>query len=94
MVKSKETLETMTLEKKNLAEQQISDYQKRIDFDTKDYTIELLVDKFKKKEFFVPDYQRNFIWNDNCRNSRHAFGLAIFKRLSKNANNGFPRSER
>lgn len=68
MVKSKEKLENITLEKKNLAEQQISDYQKRIDFDTKDYTIELLVDKFKKKEFFVPDYQRNFIWNDKDRN--------------------------
>ncbi|MTN45683.1 DUF262 domain-containing protein [Turicibacter sanguinis] len=41
--------------------------QKQIDYDTKDYTIELLVDKFSKKDFFIPNYQREFIWPDKNR---------------------------
>ena len=39
--------------------------QKQIDYDTKDFTIELLISKFNKEDFFIPDYQRNFIWRNN-----------------------------
>jgi len=44
------------------AEFQIKEYQKQIEYDTKDYTIEHLVDKFNKKDFFIPQYQRKFVW--------------------------------
>ena len=50
-------------------EKQIVKNQNNIDYDTKEYTVELLVEKFKKREFFVPQYQRKFIWN-NKRQSR------------------------
>ena len=42
------------------AELQIKEFQKQIEYDTKDYTIELLIGKFDKKDFFIPPYQRKF----------------------------------
>ncbi len=44
------------------AEIQIKEFQKQIEYDTKDYTLELLVSKFQKNEFFIPEYQRKFVW--------------------------------
>ena len=41
---------------------QLKECQKKIEYDTKDYTVELLVSKFKKEDFIIPDYQRNFIY--------------------------------
>jgi hypothetical protein len=54
----------ITLEQKNEADIQIREMQKEIKYDTKDYTVELLVEKFNKQEFFIPDYQRNYIWKE------------------------------
>ena len=50
-------------------ENQIVEFRKTIDYDTKEFTVELLVDKFMKEDFFVPLYQREFIWSRN-RQSR------------------------
>ena len=50
-------------------ERQIVEKQKTIDYDTKEFTVELLVEKFQKGDFFVPLYQRNFVW-DHRRQSR------------------------
>jgi hypothetical protein len=44
-------------------EQQILDKQRAIDYDTKEFTVELLVQKFDSGDFFVPAYQRAFIWS-------------------------------
>ncbi len=44
-------------------EQQIVDKQRNIDYDTKEFTVELLVQKFEAGDFFVPSYQRAFVWN-------------------------------
>ena len=49
-------------EEKEAAELQLKKMQKQIDYDTKDYPIELIVDKFNKHNFFIPPYQREFIW--------------------------------
>ncbi len=44
---------------------QIQDNKRLIKYDTRDYVIEHIVEKFKKEEFFVPiEYQRNFIWDE------------------------------
>lgn len=44
---------------------QIQDNKKLIKYDTRDYVIEHIVEKFKRDEFFVPlEYQRNFIWDE------------------------------
>lgn len=45
-------------------EHQIIENQRTIDYDTKDFTVELLVSKFEAGEFRIPDYQRAFVWNE------------------------------
>lgn len=55
------------IEQVEMAEKQIKECQKRIEYDTKDYTVELLLEKFKKDEFFIPDYQRAFVWKQKNR---------------------------
>jgi hypothetical protein len=58
---------TIQAEKKlsfEAAEYQIRENQKKVDFDVKEYTIEYYVDKFKTGEFFIPEYQRDFVWDE------------------------------
>ncbi|MBR5410519.1 MAG: DUF262 domain-containing protein [Clostridia bacterium] len=52
----------ITQEMRETAEIQIKNLQKQIEYDTKDYTLELLISKFKKGDFFIPEYQRKFVW--------------------------------
>ena len=57
-------------EQKELAEQQIRDLQKIVDYEIKEYTIELLVLKYTDglkddtNEIFIPKYQRKLVWDD------------------------------
>lgn len=55
---------TISVEKRASAEEQIRTLQKEINFDTKDYPIEVLVDKFRADDFYIPEYQRQFIWDE------------------------------
>ena len=57
-----------TLEQKQAADAQIKESQKQIDYDTKDFTIELLISKFNKGDFFIPSYQRRFVWKEKNKN--------------------------
>lgn len=56
-------------------EQQIVELKKTVAYDSKDYTIEILVKKYldgiddDENEIYVPEYQRDFVW-DNARQSR------------------------
>jgi hypothetical protein len=60
---------------KQQSEEQIRTEQKDVDFETKEFTVELLVNKYHSgleddtNELFVPDYQRDFVWNER-RQSR------------------------
>ncbi|HHZ6806641.1 TPA: DUF262 domain-containing protein [Morganella morganii] len=60
---------------KHNAEDQIRTEQKDVDFETKEFTIELLINKYHSgleddsNELFVPDYQRDFVWSEK-RQSR------------------------
>ncbi len=57
------------------AEEQITEKQKIVDFDIKEFTIELLISKYltgidsDDNDIFIPTYQRNFVW-DNDRQSK------------------------
>ena len=48
------------------AEKQIRARRKDIDYNTHDYTIDFIVEKFKGNKFYIPvnDYQRNYVWKD------------------------------
>ncbi len=58
-----------------LAEDQIIEKQKIVDFDIKEFTIELLISKYltglneNDNDIFIPEYQRNFVW-DQIRQSK------------------------
>lgn len=55
---------------KTNAEHQIREHQKDVDFQTKEFTVELVVQKYSDgldddtNELFVPDYQREFTWDE------------------------------
>lgn len=50
------------------AELAIRKHQREVDYDTKEFTVEMAVNKYsedlenEKNELFVPDYQRDFVW--------------------------------
>ncbi|WP_214649476.1 DUF262 domain-containing protein [Sphingobacterium mizutaii] len=52
-----------------MAEEQIVEKQKIVDFDIKEFTIELLISKYltglesDDNDIFIPSYQRNFVWD-------------------------------
>lgn len=51
-------------------EKEIEQEQTLVDYDTREFTIEYIVSKYikdietEKNEFFVPDYQREFVWDE------------------------------
>lgn len=55
---------------KDAAENQISEQHKIIDYDTREYPVEVLVSKYlhgldeDENDFFIPDYQRDHTWSD------------------------------
>ena len=63
-------------------ENEIEKQQRNVSFDTKEYTIEIVVQKYlndldkNENEFFVPEYQRECVWDD-VRQSRFIESLMI-----------------
>jgi hypothetical protein len=61
----------ITNEQKDAAEQEIREKQKIVDYDTKEYPVEVLVQKYEDgldediNELYIPDYQRAMIWPDD-----------------------------
>lgn len=43
-------------------EQQLRDAQTSIAYDTREYVVEVMVQRFKKGLFYIPEYQRQFVW--------------------------------
>lgn len=73
---------TLLEEKLKKIEEQIDNEQKHVSFDMREFTIELYVNKYLYKienddnELYVPDYQREFIW-DNKHQSRFIESLIL-----------------
>ena len=65
----------ITRQDQDYADGQIDDLKERVEYDTRELTIEYIVDKYSKgigldeNEIYVPDYQREFVW-DEGRQSR------------------------
>lgn len=63
-------------------ENRIENQQSNVSYDTREYTIEIIVQKYlsdlekEENEFFVPEYQREFVW-DSTRQSRFIESLMI-----------------
>ncbi|NJK52342.1 MAG: DUF262 domain-containing protein [Leptolyngbyaceae cyanobacterium SU_3_3] len=60
----------ITDEQREAAEAEIREKQKPVDYDTKEYPVEILVQKYidgrddDTNELFIPDYQREIAWDD------------------------------
>jgi len=60
----------ITHEQREAAEMEIREKQKVVDYDTKEYPVEVLVKKYIEgeeedtNELYVPDYQREMIWEE------------------------------
>jgi len=68
MAKLKEKISEKDQEK---AEQQIIEQQQVVDYDTREFPVETIVQKYStdldidENELFVPAYQRDFVWDEN-----------------------------
>lgn len=61
----------ISIEQKDKAEEQIVEQKEPVSFDTREYPIEVLINKFKAGEFVIPNYQREFVWEkDKVKMSR------------------------
>ncbi|MGH8489597.1 MAG: DUF262 domain-containing protein [Gammaproteobacteria bacterium] len=55
------------------AEAEILEHQRIVDYDTKEYPVEVIVEKYlsgkedDENEIYVPDYQREFVWPNDTR---------------------------
>ncbi len=45
-------------------EEEIINQLKIVDYDTHEFTIEVILSKLKKGEIFIPQYQRKFVWGE------------------------------
>ncbi|WP_246843912.1 DUF262 domain-containing protein [Hydrocoleum sp. CS-953] len=60
----------ITNEQKEAAEAEIREKQKPVDYDTKEYPVEVIVQKYMEgieddtNELFIPDYQREIAWDE------------------------------
>ncbi|WP_257593940.1 DUF262 domain-containing protein [Lactiplantibacillus plantarum] len=56
---------TVSSQKLKIAQTQLKSLQKQIDYDTRDFPIAYMVDRFKSNDYFIPTYQRNKVWNQH-----------------------------
>lgn len=47
------------------ADVQIKQKQSDVDYDTKDFTIDYIIKAFQDDLFYIPDYQRKFVWDES-----------------------------
>ena len=75
-------MNTLSTEKQNNIQEQLSNEQKLVSFDMRELTIEFYVTKYltnidkDDNEIYVPDYQREFVW-DITRQSRFIESLLL-----------------
>lgn len=61
---AKRKILVLDIESVKKIETQIREEKIPYDYDTKEYPIEVINMKMEKKQLFVPEYQRNYVWDD------------------------------
>ena len=51
-----------TIVEVELAEKQLLEEKEPVNYDTREYPVEVIIEKFIDGEFVIPKYQRNFVW--------------------------------
>ena len=54
-----------TIQEQQLAEEQLQNEKIPVNYDTREYPVEVLIDKYLQKEFVIPPYQRAFVWEND-----------------------------
>lgn len=60
-------MDDKSFEDKQAALNEIEEQKKKIDYDIRDFTIDYIVKEFDNERFFIPAYQRKFVWNENMQ---------------------------
>jgi hypothetical protein len=58
---------TITNKDTSLVEKQIKEMQKDVDYDQRDFTIDYIVQQYQTGLFYIPPYQRKFVWREKNR---------------------------
>lgn len=53
----------ITTQQRDAADIQIRDKQQEVKYDLRDFTVELIVSHFNEGLFYIPEYQREHVWN-------------------------------
>jgi len=61
------SLEKVTPKRKAEAEREIRQRQQEVKYDLRDFTIDYIVSQFRDGLFYIPEYQREFVWRDHHR---------------------------
>jgi Protein of unknown function DUF262 len=51
----------------DIADAQIREKQREVKYDLRDFTIDYIIKQFREGLFYVPDYQREYVWPDGHR---------------------------
>jgi len=57
----------LTEENRIAAEEAIRATARTVRFDLTEFTVDYLVDQLRSERYYVPEHQRNMVWNDNCQ---------------------------
>src|ERR1700677_1430808 len=57
----------ITESQQELADAQIREKQREVKYDLRDFTIDYIIKQFREGLFYVPEYQRNYVWPDGHR---------------------------
>src|SRR5690242_11567713 len=60
-------MSNITDEQQLTAEKQIKARQQEVKYDLRDFTVAFLVEQFRADVFYIPDYQRAFVWTSKHR---------------------------
>ena len=67
MSRASDGLFKVTAEDQARAEEQIRQSQREVDFNIRDFPIDYLVGKFREDLYYIPDYQREYVWRSRNR---------------------------
>ena len=63
----KKTAVSIATADQNAASKQIKYLQAEVKYDTRDFVVGYIVEQFRIDYFYIPDYQREYIWRDHHR---------------------------
>ncbi len=64
MPKLPQSLFEITGDDRTHADAELRKQQRSVEYDSKEFTVEILVHKFANDDIFIPDYQRDLVWTE------------------------------